>query len=374
MRVLAASIPHVALALAFFVSPTAARVGIVQVLGISSGPSPQDTFRSPQDIVVDVDHQTLLVADTGRQRLVVFDATGRCRGAITCSSQSPEDIQRRIPAEPRSLALDGRGRIFLVDVQRNDIQVYSTTGARIASYRPAALDELGPDLTPRAIDCGRSGRLYVLVDGSLTGLLVAENDGTVVDLLGFEGNERAFTGATALAVNGDETTLAVIDTMGELQIRLLDMRGRPIRAFGAHGEGEGTFSAAVSAIWGPGDTLWVTDTLRHSISIFDAEGTYLGRIGGFGDGPGQFRYPSACAFLSATKLAVVERGSSRMQVIELDHDLGDLDAGRPIDVGHQRRLDDRKETLSRAVAYGGQPIEAATPAGFVHVIPSPSRR
>jgi hypothetical protein len=94
-------------------------------------------------------------------------------------------------------------------------------------------------------------------------------------------------------------------------------------------------------------------------------------VGGFGEGPGQFQYPSACAFLSATKLVVLERGASRMQVIELSHDLGDLAAWRPIELETHSRPHDGKETSLHAVAHGEQLIEAATEASFVQMLPSP---
>jgi hypothetical protein len=57
--------------------------------------------------------------------------------------------------------------------------------------------------------------------------------------------------------------------------------------------------------------------LRHSISVFDGEGAFAGRIGGFGFGPGQFYHPVACAFTAADRLLVVERARSRFQVLEV---------------------------------------------------------
>jgi hypothetical protein len=94
--------------------------------------------------------------------------------------------------------------------------------------------------------------------------------------------------------------------------------GRLRVSFGPHGEGDGTFSVAAHAAWGPGNTLWVTDQVRHSISVFDSEGRYQGRIGGFGRGPGQFDYPIGCAFLAPDRVAVLERAGSRLQVLDVD--------------------------------------------------------
>ena len=75
-------------------------------------------------------------------------------------------------------------------------------------------------------------------------------------------------------------------------------------------------SLAVHVAWGPSDTLWITDTLRHFIHVFDAHGAYLGRVGGFGPSPGQFSYPVACGFLEDGRLVVLER-AGRCQILEV---------------------------------------------------------
>jgi hypothetical protein len=61
--------------------------------------------------------------------------------------------------------------------------------------------------------------------------------------------------------------------------------------------------------------------MRHSISVFDAQGKHLARVGGFGRGPGQFNYPAACEFLEGDRIVVLERAGGRFQIIDLDIDL-----------------------------------------------------
>ena len=75
---------------------------------------------------------------------------------------------------------------------------------------------------------------------------------------------------------------------------------------------------AVHVTWGPNETLWVTDTIRHSIGVFDHRGGSLGRIGGFGRRPGEFDYPIACAFLARDRVVVLERANARCQVLEVE--------------------------------------------------------
>jgi hypothetical protein len=66
------------------------------------------------------------------------------------------------------------------------------------------------------------------------------------------------------------------------------------------------------------------------VSVFDDGGSYLGRVGGFGDGPGQFNYPAACAFLAPDRLVVLERAGARGQILEVDPET----SGTPIAASH----------------------------------------
>jgi hypothetical protein len=127
--------------------------------------------------------------------------------------------------------------------------------------------------------------------------------------------------------------VAVADPMAEKPVLLFSADGTFITSFGRHGEGDGTFSMVSDVTWGPDGTLWVTDTVRHSISVFDTQGTYLGRIGGFGRGPGQFDYPSGCAFLAPDRLVVLERVGARFQVLEVQVPASEHPAGATLEQG-----------------------------------------
>jgi len=164
---------------------------------------------------------------------------------------------------------------------------------------------------------GRSGRIYVAFAGERSGYVVLGPKGARLQVIGFTPG-GAFTGPTAVAVNPDETALAIVDPGAERQVSVYGSDGQLRFAFGPHGEGDGTFSMAVHAAWGPGGTLWVTDQIRHSISVFDGGGRFLGRVGGFGRAPGQFDYPIACAFLADDRIAVLERAGSRLQVLAIE--------------------------------------------------------
>ncbi|MDH3207169.1 MAG: hypothetical protein OEO79_11190, partial [Gemmatimonadota bacterium] len=70
------------------------------------------------------------------------------------------------------------------------------------------------------------------------------------------------------------------------------------------------------------------------ISRFAADGTFLGTIGEFGDGPGQFIVPHGMAFDSQGRLFVATRGTNRIDIF--DHEYTYVESweqfGRPNDV------------------------------------------
>lgn len=285
------------------------------ILQIIPGPTLLDAFRHPRSLAADSVRGLFVVADTGNHRLVTFDATGRSRGAI---NYDPTAGEGRL-VEPRAVALDERGRLYVVDVMSADVEVMTSTGSHLAFLHPPLPPEAVGQCQPQDVAVGASGRIYLLYTGGRPGLLVMERDGTPVKTLGFVPRDSGpWMGPLSVAVNAGETELAVVDPEAARAITVYSTDGTLLAAFGEHGEGDGTFSMAVHATWGPDGSLWITDTIRHSVSVLDARGRYRGRIGGFGRGPGQFSYPAACAFLARDQIVVLERAGARCQVIGLE--------------------------------------------------------
>jgi DNA-binding beta-propeller fold protein YncE len=286
---------------------------IVSVQLIVAGPSLLDGFRRPLDLAADSSRGVLVVADTGNHRVVTLDATGRARGSL---SWVTDDTKGRL-CEPRGLALDARGRLYVVDALDDEVEVLTTTGSHLAALAPTGAGLV--DLRPQDVAIGASGRIYVAYAGPRSGILVFDPRGAIGARIGFAApGAGELRSPVSLAVSPDESEIAVLDPEAENAVRVYGVDGTLRAAFGRHGEGDGTFSMAAHVAWGPDATLWVTDTIRHSISVFDRLGTYRGRIGGFGHGPGSFNYPVACAFLARDRVAVLERAGARLQVLEVE--------------------------------------------------------
>ncbi len=279
-----------------------------------TGPAFADPFRRPMGLAIDPERGILAIGDTGNHRLVLFDGRGRARGSIYWSATDGNGA-----GEPKCVALDRRGRLFVLDAAEARIEVLSSSGSRLGVLEPDLPAEVAGVVRPQFVAAGASGRLYVLYAGERAGLVVVEPNGTTRRTIGFEAPEAALLqGPLALAVDSSESRIVVLDPPAPQQVKVLSADGALLHGFGAHGEGDGTFSLAAHVTFGPGETLWILDTIRHSISIHATDGAYLGRIGGFGKGPGQLDYPAACGFLSPQRFVVLERGGARFQIFELE--------------------------------------------------------
>jgi len=242
--------------------------------------------------------------------LVAFDRTWRSRGSIV--------LNDRHASEPSAIALDGRGRIFVADRTGKRLEVMDARGTHIKFFMPSLPESVTSPL-PQDIAIGASGRIYLLLAGDHPGLCILDPAARPLENIGFNPAGQGFwTAPLAMAVSADETRIAVVDATADHVVTIVDPNGQLVRGFGSHRETESGFSLPADVTWGPGNTLWITDTLRHSVSVFDERGTVLGRFGGRGYGPGQFAYPVGCVFLAQNRIAVLERANARCQVFEME--------------------------------------------------------
>ena len=125
---------------AFLAATLASEVGrcepvvpaIRAVRSIIWGPSALDTFRRPLGLPADSSRGIFVVADTGNHRLVTLDSSGRSRGSL---SYVTDEAKGQL-CEPRSVAIDRRGRLYVVDALTWGIEVIAPTGSRLAMLTP----------------------------------------------------------------------------------------------------------------------------------------------------------------------------------------------------------------------------------------------
>jgi len=212
-------------------------------------------FDAPLGLAVD-SHGTLYVADASQNRLVVIDSsTGQVLGTIGAFGSGPLEFQA-----PTAVAVDSHDNIYVVERNGNRIQKISSAGQYVSSLTPSD---------------GLNAPFGVALD-SADNVLVADSGNNRVRKLGQSNNE-------------------VLLSIGTL------------------GQGRAQFNGPTSVGVGPFDNVYVADRGNNRVEMFDSSGAFLGAFGQPGDGPTDFRLPSALGVSTTTgDLYVADTDNNRV--------------------------------------------------------------
>ncbi|NOR15646.1 MAG: 6-bladed beta-propeller [Candidatus Aminicenantes bacterium] len=87
------------------------------------GEGESDYFHRPSDIEIDLKQSLVYIADSGNQRIVVFDLDGNFVRTLGQKGQGPGEFNN-----PTGLCVDDNSRIVVADYQNNRIQIFSPEG------------------------------------------------------------------------------------------------------------------------------------------------------------------------------------------------------------------------------------------------------
>lgn len=264
--------------------------------------------------------------------------------------EAPNRLQR-----PQGVAVDAAGRIYVSDISRKAVLVFDPAGGRLAVWTEArpgapfkapvgvapdggggllvadaelgAVFRLGADGRPRGVigraDLARptgvardprSGRIYV-ADTRRHQIVIFDADGRFVDHWGQPGDEPGrFNAPTYLAVA--EGRLYVADTLNS-RIQIFDTRdGRWLRTLGRRGLYVGNFERPKGVAVDDEGNVYVVESYRDHLLIFDGRGRFLLPIGGTGAGLGQFFLPAGVTVDRHNRIYVADMFNGRVAVFQ----------------------------------------------------------
>ena len=99
-----------------------------------------------------------------------------------------------------------------------------------------------------------------------------------------------------------------------IHITVCTLNEEYIREFGDYGEGDGQFTWPSSIALDAQGNVYISDEWLNRISIFDKDGKFLGKWGKAGAGDGEFNRPSGLAHHSRHALGVRYTESSHSEV------------------------------------------------------------
>ena len=146
----------------------------------------------------------------------------------------------------------------------------------------------------------------------------------VYDFSHVVGGRNEVMGPVALALGSDGELFAVITRIeGTCNVTRFHAGGRAgeeevVSRMGGRGEEPGQFTWPSGIALDSESNVYVSDSWTNRISVFSRDGSYLRMFGEIGDGPGQFNRPSGMAIDYEGNLLVVDTHNHRVQRLATD--------------------------------------------------------
>lgn len=248
--------------------------------------------------------------------------------------------------KPYGVYLDDRERLFIVDVGYAMVHVMELREKRYSIIGKGAENVFR---SPIAITEDDEENLYI-TDSSA---------GIIYRYSLKKGRLEPFIVAdlgrpTGIAFNRNNRLIYITDTTAH-QIAVFDLRGNERFRIGGHGDGPGQFNYPTDLFVDRRGRLYVTDALNSRVAIFSAEGAHLKTFGRPGDTGGNFAKPKGIAVDSSGNIYVCDALLDAVQIFNENGELllsfGDhgVDAGQfwmPAGI-----YIDRNDTIYVADAY-----------------------
>jgi uncharacterized protein (TIGR03663 family) len=178
-------------------------------------------------------------------------------------------------AEPRGLAADSHGNLYVADTKNSRIQVFDGNGAFLREFGSKGTGDgqfnepCGLAVDPRGdvwvADTWNHRIVHFTPDGKFAGSFVDP--------------DKAFFGPRAVVVSRDQVYVA--DT-GNKRIVRFDREGHRLGEWGGNGILPSQFIEPVGLAADAAGNIYVADTGNHRIQVFDAEGKFLRQFPVFG--------------------------------------------------------------------------------------------
>ncbi len=172
-------------------------------------------------------------------------------------------------AEPRGIAADSRGNLYVADTKNSRIAVFDGSGRFLRTFgtkggAPGQFNE------PCGIAVDTAGELWI-ADTWNYRVVHAASDGRFLSILGGGGPEDLFGPRAVLPLG---KFVYVADT-GNKRIVRYDRDGHRVSQWGGAGNGNGQFIEPVGLAADAAGNIYVADTGNHRVQVFDAEGKFL---------------------------------------------------------------------------------------------------
>ncbi len=276
---------------------------VLNIVAGKAGPSKADSARPIVAAKVVIDsHQRVLITEPGTQMVHILDFAHRKYSQIDGAKGDRMSV-------PFGIALDADDNIFITDLKRGRIAVYSADGKFIKFIGDHKGE--GEFDNPRSIAIDRAtGRIY-LTDTARNFVLILDRDGKILAQLGRRGGGAGpaeFKEPTEIAIYANE--VYVLDRKN-FRVQVLDLDGNFRREF--HLAGAAGTDAAGMAFDSQGRIIIPA---MNWVEVLNRDGALLFRFGEGGNLPGEFQSPQGVCVDSKDRVYITDTGNHRIQVFQ----------------------------------------------------------
>jgi DNA-binding beta-propeller fold protein YncE len=210
---------------------------------------------------------------------------------------------------PNGVAIDGGGRLYVVDTALHRVHVFDAKGNTYSAFPKDRTTLTSP--VDISVD-DNSGYIFV-TDSKQKVVKVFTDHGK---RLKTEFGNDLFKRPTGIAVNRKTSELLVVDTLKSQVFRFNLTDLKPKGSFGGSGTSAGQFHYP-TYIWATSTgNIIVSDSLNFRVQVFSPEGRFLNNIGVMGNTPGTFSRPKGVASDSDGNIYVVDALFDNIQVFD----------------------------------------------------------
>jgi len=205
--------------------------------------------------------------------------------------------------KPFGIAFDEKDNLCLTDTGANVVCFYDREKRKWHRWEKAGKVKFS---SPVAV-ARRNGIFYV-ADSGLASIIAFDDAGKL---------RFAFTNQlqrpSGVAISTNEVFVA--DSQRH-KVVVFDLFGTFLREFGNRGTGEGEFNFPTHLCVDRAGHVVVTDSMNARVQVFDAAGHFQGQLGALGDSSGQFSRPKGAATDNLAHVYVIDAMFDNVQIFD----------------------------------------------------------
>lgn len=268
-----------------------------------------DGLDRPLGVAVSEEGQ-VLVADSGRNRVVVFNTRGKIIRKF--GQLAPDQSGFNYPVAV--VVNDENGLAYVADFNNNRIQVFNWKSGDYSYSLPKAGDkEKIGEIQPVALALDMKGNLYAS-DVTKQRIIVFDPAGKFLYQFGEPGDsEGQLQFANGIAVDDNNELIYVADTNNG-RIQVFSIQGKFVRSIAHMGDKQMLVTPRGIALDKDKRVLYIADTITQKVFVYNLVKDKAAFLTKTKAGSGELNFPNGIALDKEGKLYVTERGSNQIGI------------------------------------------------------------